>query len=78
MVLPTGYDPVIRVPQTRVLPLHQGSMEESPRFELGPQGFAVPLISRFAMTPLCMGGREGFEPSSNPKAVAAVSKQLSR
>ena len=22
MVLPTGYDPVLRVPQTRVLPLH--------------------------------------------------------
>ena len=27
-------------------------MEESSRFELEPQGFAVPRISRFAMTPL--------------------------
>ena len=27
-------------------------LEEPPRFELGPQGFAVPRISRFAMAPI--------------------------
>jgi len=27
-------------------------LEEPPRFELGPQGFAVPHINRFAMAPI--------------------------
>ena len=30
LVLLTGYDPVIRVPQTRVLPLHQSSVKWCP------------------------------------------------
>ena len=30
MVLPTGIDPVLRVPQTPVLPLHQDSINGAP------------------------------------------------
>ena len=54
LVLLTGIDPVLQVPQTCVLPLHQSSaLEGQDGFEPTPQGFAVPHISHFAIVPLC-------------------------
>lgn len=37
-------------------------MELAPRFELGPQGFAILCISRFAMLTINMEGIFGIEP----------------
>ena len=53
MVLLTGYDPVIRVPQTRVLPLHQSSiiLEGKIGFEPTFLGFADRAVASPAHFP---------------------------